>query len=87
VTAGICSTIRHLCWQQGTGFRSVPTAPDWIGIFFGYGLDYKAALKSLTTISGDIPLPRKTVMGAWYSRNWPYTQDEFQTDRGAVSQE
>jgi len=48
---------------------------DWY--LFGYGLDYKAALKSLTTISGQIPLPRKTTMGAWYSRNWPYSQDEF----------
>jgi hypothetical protein len=48
---------------------------DWY--FFGYGLDYKSALKSLTTISGEIPLPRKTIMGIWYSRNWPYKQDEF----------
>ena len=48
---------------------------DWY--FFGYGLDYKAALKSLTTISGQIPLPRKTTMGAWYSRIWAYSQDEF----------
>ena len=48
---------------------------DWY--FFGYGLDYKAAIKSLTTVSGEIPLPRKTVMGAWYSRNFAYTEDEF----------
>jgi alpha-glucosidase (family GH31 glycosyl hydrolase) len=48
---------------------------DWY--FFGYGLDYKAALKSLTTIGGEVPLPRKSVMGAWYSRNWPYKEDEF----------
>jgi alpha-glucosidase (family GH31 glycosyl hydrolase) len=49
---------------------------DWY--LFGYGLDYAAAIKSLTTVGGEIPLPRKTVMGAWYSRNWPYKQDELQ---------
>ncbi len=49
---------------------------DWY--FFGYGLGYKAALGSLTTVSGEIPLPRKNVMGAWYSRNHAYTQDEFE---------
>lgn len=48
---------------------------DWY--LFGYGLDYKAALKSLTTISGDIPLPRKSIFGVWYSRNWPYKEEEF----------
>ena len=55
--------------------RPSPHGLDWY--FFGYGLDYKAALKSLTTVSGQIPLPRKTVMGAWYSRNFRYTEDEF----------
>ena len=48
---------------------------DWY--LFGYGLNYKAALKSLTTVSGEIPLPRKTIMGAWYSRNYRYTEAEF----------
>ena len=48
---------------------------DWY--FFGYGSDYKAALKSLVAICGDMPLPRKSVLGTWYSRNWPYTEGEF----------
>jgi hypothetical protein len=50
-------------------------ALDWY--LFGYGLDYKGALNSLTAISGKVPLPRKSVMGAWYSRNWPYKEEEF----------
>jgi alpha-glucosidase (family GH31 glycosyl hydrolase) len=50
-------------------------ALDWY--LFGYGLDYKAALKSLTTVSGSIPLPRKYTMGLWYSRYWPYSADDF----------
>ncbi|HEY0256188.1 MAG TPA: TIM-barrel domain-containing protein [Candidatus Methylacidiphilales bacterium] len=50
-------------------------ALDWY--FFGYGLDYKAALKSLTAIGGPIPLPRKVTMGIWYSRYWPYSSDDY----------
>ena len=48
---------------------------DWY--LFGYGLDYKAALRSLTTVGGPIPLPRKYVLGIWYSRYWSYTADQF----------
>jgi len=62
---------------SGDWFQERPdsSGTDWY--FFGYGLNYKAALKSLMTISGQIPLPRKNVMGAWYSRNFLYTEDEF----------
>jgi alpha-glucosidase (family GH31 glycosyl hydrolase) len=48
---------------------------DWY--LFGYGLDFKAALKSLAAISGPVPLPRKNLLGTWYSRYWPYTSTEF----------
>ena len=48
---------------------------DWY--LFGYGTDYKAALKALTTISGPVPLPRKYVLGSWYSRYWPYSSDDY----------
>lgn len=48
---------------------------DWY--LFGYGLDYHAALKSLAAISGPIPIPRKNLLGIWYSRYWPYTAAEF----------
>jgi hypothetical protein len=58
-------------WQE----RPENPGLDWY--LFGYGLDYKAALKSLTTISGQNPLPRKSIFGAWYSRNFRYTEDEF----------
>jgi hypothetical protein len=44
---------------------------------FGYGDDYKSALKSLMTISGPVPLPRRYTMGVWYSRYWPYSSQEF----------
>ena len=48
---------------------------DWY--LFGYGTDYKAALRALTRIGGAVPLPRKYVLGAWYSRYWPYTAQDF----------
>jgi alpha-glucosidase (family GH31 glycosyl hydrolase) len=48
---------------------------DWY--FFGYGLDYKAAMHSLSALSGPVPLSRKYLLGNWYSRYWPYTSDQF----------
>lgn len=45
---------------------------------FGYGKDYKQALKTLAYISGKVALPRKYVFGSWYSRWWPYTDEEVE---------
>ena len=60
---------------------------DWIaprpaihgtdGYLFAYGRDFKAALRSLTAIGGAVPLPRKVVLGSWYSRWYPYTDDHY----------
>jgi alpha-glucosidase (family GH31 glycosyl hydrolase) len=55
--------------------RPNPQDIDWY--FFGYGTDFKAALKALTAIGGKIPVPRKYVLGSWYSRYWPYTSDDY----------
>ena len=54
---------------------------DWY--LFGYGDDYGAALRALAVIAGRVPMPRKYALGAWYSRYWPYTSDEF---RGIVDE-
>ncbi len=48
---------------------------DWY--LFGYGRDFRAALKSLAAVGGAVPLPRKNLLGIWYSRYWPYTSAEF----------
>ncbi|RDC58330.1 DUF5110 domain-containing protein [Pedobacter chinensis] len=45
--------------------------------FFGYGQNYKAALKSLTAISGEVPMNRKYVHGSWYCRWWNYTDNDY----------
>ncbi|RYG71281.1 DUF5110 domain-containing protein, partial [bacterium] len=44
---------------------------------FGYGNDYKTALKTLTTIGGSVPMPRKSVLGTWYSRFWNFTDTDY----------
>ena len=48
---------------------------DWL--FFGYGHDYKSALRSLTAVGGAIPLPRRSLLGVWYSRFWNYSDADF----------
>lgn len=45
---------------------------------FGYGRDYKLALRTLAYVSGKAALPRKYVFGSWYSRWWPYTDEEIE---------
>lgn len=44
---------------------------------FAYGDDYKKALRDLFFVSGAAELPRKYVFGSWYSRWWPYTDEEI----------
>jgi hypothetical protein len=59
-------------WVQS---RPAGDGTDWY--LFGYGDDYRAALKSLTAIGGPVPLPRKYALGAWYSRYWPYSSADY----------
>ena len=44
---------------------------------FAYGHDYKAALADYAKVAGRMPLPPKYVFGYWWSKYWPYTDDEF----------
>ena len=55
--------------------RPKTAGQDWY--LFGYGSDYRAALKSLTTVGGDVPLPRKNVLGTYYSRYWPLSSQDY----------
>jgi alpha-glucosidase len=48
---------------------------DWY--FFGYGHDYKRALYDFTRVAGKIPMPPRFAFGAWWSRYWSYTDQEF----------
>ena len=48
---------------------------DWY--FFAYGQDYKAGLRDYCAVSGHVPLIPRWILGNWWSRYWPYTQDEL----------
>ncbi len=54
---------------------------DWY--LFGYGTDFRGAFQALASISGPASLPRRCTLGAWYSRYWPYTSEDY---RGIVKE-
>lgn len=49
---------------------------DWV--FFGYGHDYKAALKDYMQFGGAIPLIPRFILGGWWSRYWAYSAQDLQ---------
>ena len=59
-------------WVQS---RPQTAGTDWY--LFGYGDDYRAALRSLTAVGGPVPLPRKYALGTWYSRYWPFSSTDY----------
>jgi alpha-glucosidase (family GH31 glycosyl hydrolase) len=48
---------------------------DWYVL--GYGRDYRGALSDFTKVAGKIPMPPRFAFGAWWSRYWAYTDQEF----------
>lgn len=64
---------RNSGWAQSRPENA--STVDWY--FFGYGLDFQAALQSLMAVSGRVPMPRRYALGSWYSRFWPHTSQEF----------
>ncbi len=45
--------------------------------FFGYGHDYPAALRDYHRLTGPAPLPPKFALGLWWSRWWPYKDQDL----------
>lgn len=45
--------------------------------FFGYGTDYRECLKDFIKLSGKTPMIPRWALGNWWSRYWPYTQEEL----------
>jgi alpha-glucosidase (family GH31 glycosyl hydrolase) len=64
----------HSPWPWVTA-RPAGERQDWY--FFGYGHDYKRALYDYTRVAGKIPLPPRFAFGAWWSRYWAYTDQQF----------
>lgn len=48
---------------------------DWY--FFGYGHQYKKALRDYVEVAGRIPIPPRFVFGNWWSRYWAYSDQEL----------
>ena len=49
-----------------------PDDQDWY--LFGHGHDYAGAVAEYTRFGGAIPLVPRFVLGAWWSRYWPYSE-------------
>lgn len=45
--------------------------------FLGYGCDYRACLQDMMRVAGSVPMIPRWVLGNWWSRFWPYTQNEL----------
>jgi alpha-glucosidase (family GH31 glycosyl hydrolase) len=59
-------------WVQARPDR---TGQDWY--FFGYGHAYTDALAEYTRFGGAVPLIPRYVLGIWWSRFWPYSDDDL----------
>lgn len=67
--------------------ESVALEEDWIAArreetdlyLFAFGHDYKAALRALYRLTGDVPFLPAYAFGNWWSRYHAYTQDEYVT--------
>ena len=55
--------------------RNTPGAMDLY--FFGYGHDYQGCLNDFIKVSGRTPVIPRWVLGNWWSRYWPYHQDDL----------
>ncbi|KAH8422262.1 glycoside hydrolase family 31 protein [Aspergillus melleus] len=63
---------------DGDGFVAARPAGDRVdGYLFAYGRDYKAAIGAFHAVSGRQPIIPRYALGNWWSRYYPYRQDEF----------
>jgi len=54
-----------------------PQKPHQDFYFFGYGLEFRQALRDFTKLAGPIALPPRFAFGYWNSRWWPYSDAEL----------
>lgn len=63
---------------DGSGWVSARRSGDRIdGYLFGYGHDYRAAVKALYQLSGKQPVLPRWALGNWWSRYYAYEQQEY----------
>lgn len=51
--------------------------PDEDLYLFGYGQDYRAALRDFFALTGPTPLVPRALLGNWWSRYHPYSESEY----------
>lgn len=56
---------------------------DWY--FFGYGHSYTEALADYARFGGQVPLPPRWALGAWWSRYWAYSDQDLRDLVGAFA--
>jgi hypothetical protein len=62
---------------EQTWVESRPEAHEQDWYFFGYGHDYKGALREYIRFGSRIPLIPRYVLGNWWSRFWAYHADDL----------
>jgi alpha-glucosidase (family GH31 glycosyl hydrolase) len=69
-------------WTEDTAWVTPRERPDTYrdGYFFGYGTDYKTALRDLARLTGPAPLLPRWAFGVWFSRYYPYTAEEYREE-------
>ena len=68
----------HSMLFDGTGWIAQRMPGDRIdGYLFGYGHDYRGAVKALYQISGHQPILPRWALGNWWSRYYRYSQKEY----------
>ncbi len=55
--------------------KHVGSYQDWY--LFAYGRDYQRALEDLRALTGPAPLLPRTAFGVWFSRYWPYSEQDY----------
>lgn len=66
---------RLLLYPDG---RLSPRAGEGLDLYvFAFGHDYYGALRALYRLCGSAPLLPRWALGNWWSRYWPYTQQEY----------
>ncbi|KAI1065025.1 hypothetical protein LB507_000762 [Fusarium sp. FIESC RH6] len=67
-----------MLFDPSSGFAAPRRDGDRIdGYLFSYGYDYKGAMKAFFAISGKQPALPRWALGNWWSRYYPYTDEEY----------
>ena len=60
--------------------RLTPARPRGEDLYlFAYGRDFQGCIRDYLRLSGPVPAVPRFALGNWWSRYYPYTQEEYQT--------